>query len=209
MEYVLSESIYYVYMLCDPRKKNTSFTNSEFLPFYIGKGKGPRANKHLTASVKQTFLRNKIAKIREAGKEPIVQYYKDNLTQEEAFVLEKELILKLGRINYEDNGILVNLSVGGIGGSGGVKLSKETRARMSVAKQNMTAEHKEKISKNHRYNKKCKVRKPDGEEIIVEGLTRYCAEHGLDYQPLRNSIRFKKPVRSGASLGWTLLEFFD
>lgn len=207
---MLSRTNYYVYMLCDPRSLNKNqMLKCQYSPFYVGKGKGNRAYKHLTAPVKQSFLKNKIQKIRSEGFEPIIEFYKIDLSEDEAFSIEKTLIASLGRINYDPNGILVNLAEGGKGGSGGVRRSAETRAKMSAAKQQMTEEHKMKISLNHRHNKMCRLRKPDGEVLIVEGLTRFCRENGLEYQPLRNSIRFGKPVRSGASLGWTLLEFID
>lgn len=197
--------IYYVYVLCDPRFDFTSELESGKLPFYVGKGKGPRASKHLSAPAKQSFLRNKIEKIRRCGLEPIVEFYKKDLTQDEAFKLEKELITRFGRIRYDSTGLLVNLSEGGTGGTGGVKFSDETRKRMSLAKQNMSVECKEKISKNHRYNKPCTLKDPNGAILEIKGLTNFCRENNLDYQPLRNSLRYKKPVKSGASVGWTLL----
>ena len=50
------------------------------------------------------ILKSKIEKIRSVGFEPIVEIFKDNLTDNEAYILEKQLILKFGKI-YNNSGI--------------------------------------------------------------------------------------------------------
>lgn len=97
-------SDYYVYILRDPRKNNS--------PFYIGKGTGDRANSHLWQSKKNAenpWKHNKIASIREAGLEPIVDYCKTGLTESEAYDLEAELIKLYGRAKIDPAGILTNI----------------------------------------------------------------------------------------------------
>jgi hypothetical protein len=97
-------TIYYVYQLIDPN------TNQ---PFYIGKGKGDRARSHLTPNKNTNNPRKdaKIAEIRASGTEPQVIYIFENLTNNEAYIKEEELIKSLGRIGYDENGILTNIKI--------------------------------------------------------------------------------------------------
>lgn len=101
-----ANSIYYVY----------SYLRADGSPYYIGKGKG---------------LRYKAPH----GKLPVppsdrIVFIEDNLTEEEAFDLEVELIAFYGR---KDNGtgILRNRTDGGEGRSGGVVSESERLARSS------------------------------------------------------------------------------
>lgn len=75
-------------------------------PFYIGKGKGSRAynSKNRTDAWKQR-----------ASVGLVVKILQDDLTEEEAYLLETKLIEKYGREKY-DNGKLVNVSSGGPSG---------------------------------------------------------------------------------------------
>jgi len=63
---------------------------------------------------------------------PIVEMYKTNLTEDEAYELEEQLISEYGRVGIDNNGILVNKS------SGGKTSAKGT-------KQHLTDEWKKKI----------------------------------------------------------------
>lgn len=95
-------SVYFVYLLVDPR------TN---LPFYVGKGKNDRAKTHLWGNSKSnnTDKDNIIVEIRNCGAEPTIQYLYENLSEEEAYLKEEQLIAKHGRIKFDENGILVNI----------------------------------------------------------------------------------------------------
>jgi hypothetical protein len=95
-------SIYFVYQLVDPQ------TN---IPFYVGKGKNDRAKAHLWGQARTNNPRKdkKIEEIRRAGQEPIVQYLHENLTEEEAYSKEEDLIAKHGRVGFDVNGILTNI----------------------------------------------------------------------------------------------------
>jgi hypothetical protein len=116
--------VYYVYALFRP-----AGFEREGIPFYIGKGKGKRwldhekvseahPNKHLTAIVKKAKrLDLEIPKIK----------IRENLTEQEAFEIEKAFIKAIGR---GKNGPLVNMTDGG-DGSSGWKHSPEWRASMS------------------------------------------------------------------------------
>lgn len=102
-------------------------------PFYVGKG---RRNRHLihVETLDESKFCNKfffrtIAKIRkELAKEPIIEKYKENLTNIEACSLEKELIKKFGRRDLK-HGTLVNLTDGGEGTEGRI-YSTETRIKI-------------------------------------------------------------------------------
>jgi hypothetical protein len=72
---------------------------------------------------------------------PIVEIYKNNLTEDEAYQLEEQLISKYGRMGIDKDGILVNKS------SGGKTSAKGT-------KQHITDEWKKKIGDANRGKKK-------------------------------------------------------
>ena len=96
--------MYYVYELIDPR------TN---IPFYVGKGTGSRANMHNKESewwynkrkagrIKKLLDLNLNYKVKKV-------FFTDN--EEEAKIFEKRLIEQYGRIGFEDEGVLLNLTL--------------------------------------------------------------------------------------------------
>jgi len=99
---------YYVYL----------YLREDGTPYYVGKGKGDRA-----FSNKRKFHKPK-------DKTRII-FHSKNLTEEEAFTIEKKLIAKYGRKD-NDTGILRNLTDGGEGSSGHI-FSDERLAKHSVA----------------------------------------------------------------------------
>lgn len=107
----------YVYIYLDPR------SNPPF-PIYVGKGKGNRSQFHKTRA-NNPILKRKIDKIMALGLEPIIEIYKDNLTDDEALNLEIKLISEYGRIDL-GTGTLCNLTEGGEGSSGRIA-SEETK----------------------------------------------------------------------------------
>lgn len=119
----IDQKIYYVYILFKTYKKGFYSYDNLFFdlePFYIGKGNGKRMEKSLT-DVKKTKNLHKINIIEKIHQEDLTVTsikYKENISEEEAFFLEKELIRKIGR---SDRGLgpLANLTDGGEGGSGG------------------------------------------------------------------------------------------
>ena len=78
---------YYVYVYIDPRNHEE---------FYYGKGKGSRKNAHLESEA-DTEKTKRIAVIRKAGLEPIIRVVARGLTEEEALLVEKTLLHKLGK----------------------------------------------------------------------------------------------------------------
>ena len=78
---------YYVYVYIDPRN---------FEEFYYGKGKGNRKSAHLTDS-SDTEKTKRIKDIQKAGLKPIIKVIAKDLTEKQAFLIEKTLIWKLGK----------------------------------------------------------------------------------------------------------------
>ena len=100
-----TEYMYYVYALIDPRNNQ---------PFYIGKGKDDRALSHFKESSlnKEGNTRKtaKIKKLKELGYDPVIEFYAQNIEDEElAYTIESFYIKKYGRIGHEQNGILTNI----------------------------------------------------------------------------------------------------
>ena len=140
---------YYVYL----------YLREDGTPYYVGKGKNNRAFSKNGRSVHLPLDKTKII------------FYSKNLTEDEAFELEKELIKKYGR---KDNGtgILRNLTDGGDGVSGAIvtdetkiKLSENMKVRMNTPEmkaqtaafntrtkkgKTLSEEHKKKMSESHK-----------------------------------------------------------
>lgn len=107
----------YVYIYYDTRKEPIE-------PIYVGKGNDSRYRDHLLKS-SNNILESKINKMRELGLEPIVEKYIENISEEEAYNIEIELIKKFGKI-IDNSGTLCNYVDGGKGGRLGFKHSDET-----------------------------------------------------------------------------------
>lgn len=103
-------NIYYVYAYL--RKSDGS-------PYYIGKGKGRRAFRK----------RSGISTPKDTSK---IIFIKTNLSEEESFSLERELVSKYGRKDI-GTGILLNRTNGGDGTSGKI-VSEEQRIKMRQLK---------------------------------------------------------------------------
>jgi hypothetical protein len=161
------------------------FTKDTHDLFYVGKGKENRAYEFNVARTK--WWRNVV------NKHGItVKLLHENLTEEQALFLEKQLIKQHGRRDLS-TGSLVNLTDGGEGSSGRV-VSVEARNKMSLAKKGKkyTEEHKKKMSDAHKnvseeskkkmsIVKMGKKRKPFSEEhkrkIAQSQKKRHAANH--------------------------------
>jgi hypothetical protein len=111
--------------------------------FYIGKGKDNRAHEFNTARTK--WWRNIV------NKHGItVKLLHENLTEEQALLLEKQLINQHGRRDL-GTGVLVNLTDGGEGSTGRI-ISDAARKKMSLAKKGKTytEEHRKNMSAAHK-----------------------------------------------------------
>ena len=92
---------YFVYFLCDPGNGSI---------FYIGKGKGRRPYDHMSECRKRIISNptkySKIREILESGNNVDVYYFATNLTETEAFTIERLMIKRIGR------GLLTNKQSG-------------------------------------------------------------------------------------------------
>lgn len=88
--------------------------------FYVGQGKHGKQSKYARAHAihyqdkkrRKSYAQNVFDKIIQNGYEPIIEIINDNLTIEEAHLIERELILKFGRRDM-GTGTLCNLTDGG------------------------------------------------------------------------------------------------
>src|SRR6267378_2080601 len=78
---------YYVYVYIDPRN---------FQEFYYGKGRGSRKNAHLFDQ-SDSAKAKRIQAIKREGLEPIVRVIARGLSEDEALLVEKTLLWKLGK----------------------------------------------------------------------------------------------------------------
>ncbi len=108
------KNIYYIY----------SYLRENHSPYYIGKGSGKRAYTKGPKEVKPPKDKSR------------VKIIKADLTEEEAFLLEKLYILMFGRVDL-GTGILRNKSDGGDGASGYI-VSPEERKRRSERMKGVT-----------------------------------------------------------------------
>lgn len=150
-------------------------------PFYIGKGNGERAKTSSYSTVNtNNYKKNIINKIKESGKSVIIKLLIENLTEEESYNKEKELISKFGR--FSDGGILSNVSEGGYGSAFGVITSEETKYKISksLKGREFSETHKENLSKsmigtkNHRFGKT--LSKEHKKKLIEVNTGRICTD---------------------------------
>jgi len=142
--------IFYVYVLLDPTKPGPFYYGHwkfSHEPFYVGKGKGKRANNHANGGHSSNpFKYNKIKKLLKCGFSPVTTIKRTGLTEKKAFKLENKLITTVGRRNLK-LGPLTNLTDGGEGTAGyirsqdSVNKCRETLANLPQAKK---AEHSQK-----------------------------------------------------------------
>jgi len=128
---------YYVYIYLNPlRPSQYTIENDRCLlytPFYVGYGKGQRAQSHLQEAGRPTTKRTNLHKIRTIRKiqaaryQPFILIHTTGLTYNEAQNLERRLIGQLGRSSMQE-GPLTNLTDGG---DGLVNPSVETRKRIA------------------------------------------------------------------------------
>ena len=130
-----------------------AYLRGDGTPYYIGKGTGRRAfYKHPT--------RHKFVRVPEDEKRII--FISENLTEEDAYREEIELIKKYGR--KKDGGILINQHIGGYGGrEPGWNHTEETKEKMRGKRPNMNAWNRGK--KLPPKQKKCEYRGKEFDSI--------------------------------------------
>lgn len=214
MENEVFMDIFYTYALLDTRKKDGPYVYGEYSfeyePFYIGKGKGGRFKHHLQNKKKEfdtnTLKRSIICKIIEETKnDPECIKVVQNLSEHNAFEIEKELIKLIGRRDL-NLGPLANLSDGGDGQSGripwnvGITHSPETKAKLSKSRIGMKISQEQKIkTENSRIKNTYKLISPDGKEFVIDNLTKFSKEHNLHPSTISKVCRGLKRQHKG----WT------
>jgi hypothetical protein len=102
-----ADSMYYVYVLIDPRNDQ---------PFYVGKGKGKRVEAHYhnwsSDKMSNPYKFNKIEKLKKLGYGPKYEIVFESFDEQTALDEEKRLIQKWGRSNLDEGGILTNIKLG-------------------------------------------------------------------------------------------------
>jgi hypothetical protein len=202
---------YYVYAILDPRKQGIyNYNNYDFSfePFYIGKGKDNRCYIHFINVKKKSLKNHRIKKILKEGYTPIVKIIKTNLTEIDAFEIEKELIKTIGR-HDQQKGPLTNLTDGGDGTSG-FKHTIEARSKIIKARKGKTYEEiygKEKaMEERKKRSEKLKGQIRSKEVRIKISKT----QKGRTYEQIYGKEKAAKmrEIRSKARKGKTLKELY-
>lgn len=153
IEPIYEPKCYYTYIYLDPRKPGKYIYGIyvfDYEPIYVGKGKGPQCFRHLK-QVKYKYntqekIMNcnqknginklkmiKILHILDMGLEPIIIKFIENVTENESYSCEENLVRTIGRIDLK-TGPLTNLCEGGRRGE---NPSLQTRQLISqMSKQN-------------------------------------------------------------------------
>ena len=95
--------MFYVYIYSDPRNQ---------LPFYVGKGKDGRDERHMVETYENTENKKKWAVIqglRNKGLSPLITRISTHSVEVEAYEAEEALIRKYGRRDLDPGGILTNI----------------------------------------------------------------------------------------------------
>lgn len=115
--------MYYAYIYYDSARDNE--------PIYVGKGNGNRAWKHLKRKDMHPFTQ-RLAYMRNNGIVPVIGLY-SGLDEELAYLIEEELIAKIGRKDL-GKGPLLNLTDGGDGAYGTThRIGKEHRLKINAS----------------------------------------------------------------------------
>lgn len=127
---------YYVYVYLDTRNPGKYiYEDLEFNyePFYVGKGKNRRYKDHYKLRLNNIgHFYHKLNSMINDGFVPEIIFIKDNMSEDDAFRLEIEMIKKIGKIS-NNTGTLTNLTDGGEGSSG-IIFSIERREHLSKIK---------------------------------------------------------------------------
>lgn len=155
--------------------------------FYVGKGVGYRA---YDKSHRSEYWKRVVNKY---GYK--VSIFKDNISDEEALSLEKDLIDAIGLDN------LVNFTKGGEGISG-FKHYKETRRKIGLANSGGTSwskglsleeAHKKKISESNKGVKRPRIKVYDpNNDVTYESMTDFCRKNNIGYSIMQSHFSGKR-----------------
>ena len=206
--------MYYVYLYRDP----------DGVPMYVGKGLGMRSHDHLKKSRRgKNAFHDALSLLEAEGKSVTIEIVQENLTDKQAFTLERELIKDIGR-RCVGTGSLYNHAKGGNGGAGprdhavkqkisaslaGIPKSESTIAKMRGRK--LSKEHVDKLKTvlggaGNGQAKLWILQNPNGEELKVYSLHTFCKEHDLAYSSLVQSENMIGAIKRGKSVGWKVVK---
>lgn len=225
---------FYVYIYLDPRKKGKFiYTNYifEYEPFYVGKGRRWRYLDHINEckrnKIKNTPKNNKIKNIIKIGLEPIILKIKENLYEDESFIIEKNIINIIGRKDL-NKGPLLNLIDGGIGPSNKILTDEEKNRLKNLRKGKKVSDlTKKKISESNKGKhffsddmKKYfsnintgKIRNIESKDKISKSLignTRHknCLHSDITKKKISNKLKGKKPWNKESVYQYSLDNIF-
>ena len=182
-------SKHYVYIHRNPKTKQI---------FYVGVGYKGRA-----WSFKWGHSKHYYNYIQKYGL-PIVEMYKTDLTEDEAYELEEQLISKYGRVGIDKDGILVNKSSGGKTSAKGTKqyLTDEWKKKIGDAnkgKTKHTDETKQSISsKNSKPVMQCSL---DG-KLIKEFTSIKQASEYTQIEKMLIDNALQNPLNNSTDFIW-------
>ena len=151
--------MYYVYV----------FYSEDQVPYYVGMGTGRRYKK-----------RDSHEKIPKPNDSELVVLIADNLTQDEAWELEKEYIAKYQR--KCDGGTLLNKCTGGPGAPG----RKHTQAAKDSIGKHVSINNK---GNTHAAVHTWIITTPDGEQITCHNMAQFCRDHSLPKSGMTHASR--------------------
>lgn len=183
---------YYVYIYLNklkPGKYQYDELLFDYEPFYVGKGKDNRYLSHLNKiknnckfkpSTKFKIISDNLS----FGIEPSILKIKENLSEDDSLSFEKELIVKIGRIDL-NTGPLSNLNDGGMKPQDNYHHSNDTKYKISIS------------GKNREPEKRYTIISPTMQVYEDIKLSIFCKQNDLDYQKMRKSSNTGKikPIR--------------
>jgi len=194
--------IFYVYIYLDPRKPGKyKYEKYKFNyePIYVGKGKDSRIFDFKRRNV---LLKRKLNKCFE----PVYLIFKDNMTEDKAFIEEKKLIATIGRLDLK-RGPLCNLIDGGEGVSGIIWTEDHRR---NLGKTNKGDRFDKYKKEKGSWNKGLTKENSDGVRRIAESRTgkerKDLTKRNLESNPM-DCIESRK--KASASLRGISLENWD
>jgi len=196
---------FYIYVYLDVRKfgvyKYGDYT-FDYEPFYVGKGKGRRCYDHLTEARGSSCYSgnlNKMTIIKEILQEniePNIIKVKEGLSERESLDLEIELILLIGRLDF-NNGPLTNKSDGG---ETGCRPSPETIEKLRIINTGENSIHwgkKRSDETKKLMSEAMKIRQANGYNVIGENNPMYGKHHSENARKKISEANTGNPGLSG------------
>ena len=198
------------YILLDPTKSGNfeygKTYNSKFRPIYVGSGRNERWKDHLNCKdtrglYSREYLQKEIKRIREIGKEPIIEAL-TGITRKEGFKWEIKLIQAIGRKDLK-TGPLLNKTDGGEGPS---NLSLKTRKRISKAQKKrwQDPEYHKKMIRVLEENDKKFVKKIRRGDFVQRG-----SKNGMSKLTEKKVLEIRDLYKTGQYFQRELAEIFN